>query len=201
MNCEEAQELMEYVWDLPDNDLRRIRLRQHVQTCGSCAMEYEMWEDSLRLVHALEHEVSEARAEAINRNVMDRIYRDFPRLVEENEKGKSVGRIFRKRLTILISGFAALFGVSFLYFFLKGNTHKLQPEVPTTGILPTGVVGDGSAVTESQQYIIPRINSGIIDPLVVNMDPSQPQYWMLLSILGVGLALFFLMRLNRISRR
>ncbi|MFC7682035.1 anti-sigma factor family protein [Paenibacillus sp. GCM10028914] len=201
MKCEEAQELMEYVWDLPDDDLRRIRLRQHVQTCGSCAMEYEMWEDSLRLVHVLEYEVSEARAETLNRNVMDRIYRDFPRFVEENEKGNLVGRIFRKRLTLMISGFAALFGSSFLYFAMKGNTKEPKPEMPVTGILPTGVVGDGSITSQSQQYNIPGINSGIIDPMVVNMDPSQPQYWMLLSILGVGLALFFLMRLNRIVRR
>ncbi|MGM1046109.1 hypothetical protein SAMN05661091_3713 [Paenibacillus uliginis N3/975] len=201
MNCEEAQELMGYVWDLPDNDLRRIRLRQHIQTCRSCAMEYEMFEESLRIVHELEHEVLEARAESINRNVMDRIYRDFPRLVEENEKGKSVGRIFRKRLILMISGFAALFGSSFLYFAFRGNTKKLQPEMPVTGILPTGVAGDGSIITEGQKYKIPGTNSGIIDPLVVGIDPSQPQYWMVLSVLGVGLALFFLMRLNRVVRR
>ncbi|WP_054957111.1 anti-sigma factor family protein [Paenibacillus dakarensis] len=201
MNCEEAQLLMEYVWDLPDNDLRRIRLRQHIQTCGSCAVEYEMWEDSLRAVHSLEYEVTEARAEAINRNVMDRIYRDFPMLVEENEKGKMVSRIFRKRLTILISGFLALFGSSFLYFALKDNTKEPQPPVQPTGILPTGVVDGGTVTAEAQHYNIPGINSGIIDPLVVSMDPSQPEYWMILSILGVGLALFFLMRLNRVVRR
>lgn len=200
MNCEEAQELMEYVWDLPDNDLRRIRLRQHIQTCGLCAMEYEMWEDSLSIVHELKHDVSEARAENINRNVMDRIYRDFPRLVEENEKEKSVGRSFRKRSILLISGFGALFTSSSLYFAIRGNT-KPQPEIPVTGILPTGVAGNGSVVTDGQHYNIPGTNSGIIDPLVVGMDPSQPQYWMVLSVLGIGLALFFLMRLNRVARR
>lgn len=201
MKCEEAQELMEYVWDLPDNDLRRIRLRQHIQQCGSCAMEYEMWEDSLKIVHELEHDVSEARAEALNRNVMDRIYRDFPRMVEENEKGTAVGRVFRKRLTLMISGFAALFGSSFLYFAMRGNTKESQPELPTTGILPTGVAGNGSMVNDTPHYNIPQTNSGIIDPMVVSMDPSQPQYWMVLSVLGVGLALFFLMKLNRVVRR
>lgn len=201
MNCEEAKELMEYVWDLPDNDLRRIRLRQHIQTCGSCAIEYEMWEDSLRLVHELEYTVSDEHAETLNHNVMDRIYRDFPRLVEENEKGKSVSRIFRKRLIIMISGFAALFGSSFLYFAWKGNTKEPHLQMPVTGILPTGVVNDSSITSETQHYNIPGLNSGIIDPMVVNMDPSQPQYWMILSILGVGLAMFFLMRLNRIVRR
>lgn len=200
MNCDEAQKLMEYVWDLPEHDLRRSRLKQHIRTCGSCAMEYEMWEESLSIVQGFKYDVSEIRAENINRNVMDRIYRDFPRLVEENEKKRSVGRSFRKRSKLLISGFAALFTSSFLYFAMRGNT-KPQPEEPVTGILPTGVAGSDSIVTDVQQYNIPGTNSGIIDPLVVGMDPSQPQYWMILSILGIGAALFFLMRLNRAVRR
>ncbi|KKO51943.1 anti-sigma factor [Paenibacillus sp. DMB20] len=201
MNCEEAQELMERVWNLPDNDPKHVSLKQHIETCPSCAMEYEMWEDSMNMVHELRVDPPDVRAEAINRNVMDRIYRDFPWLVEENEKGRAVGRMFRKRLILWISGFAALFGSSFLYFAVRGNTKGTQPEAPATGILPTGVAGNGQAATDGLHYNIPQPGSGIIDPLVVGMDPSQPQYWMVLSVLGVGLALLFLMRLNKASRR
>ncbi|WP_246246444.1 anti-sigma factor [Paenibacillus lemnae] len=194
---------METVWDLPDNDLRVYRLRQHVKSCPSCAMEYELWQDSMNMVQHLKYEPAEEHVEAVNRNVMDRIYRDFPWLVEENQPEKTPGRMMRKRLILWIAGFAALFGSSFLFFAIRGTLKASDPETPrtpVTGILPTGVAGSGSPVEESMHYNIPDPGSGIMDPLVAGMDPSQPQYWMVLSIIGVGLALFFLMRLNRASR-
>lgn len=194
MTCDEAQKLMEIVWDLPDNDLRRKRLKDHVQTCRLCAAEYEMWVESMEMVHALEHEVSDLQAENVNRNVMDRIYRDFPWLVEETSKSSAISRVFRKRLIIWIAGFLALFVSSLLYFALTGSNEPM-PEAASTGIIPTGVAG-----SNYDSYNIPKTNSGIIDPFVAGMKPTEPEYWMVLSILGVGLALIFLRRLNRVRR-
>lgn len=197
MKCVEAQELMEILWELQPDDPRLLRLREHAGTCRSCAMEYEMWED---MKHAPPAQLAtpSARAEAVNRNVMDRIYRDFPIRVEENEKGRPVGRIVRKRLITWIAGFVALFGSSFLFFAMRGTRDSALPDKPPTGILPTGVAGIGSEASDALDM---PSGSGIMDPLVAGMDPSQPQYWMVLSVLGVGLALYFLMKLNRSSRR
>ena len=36
-----------------------------------------MWVESQNMVHVLEHEIPDMDPEQINRNVMDRIYRDF----------------------------------------------------------------------------------------------------------------------------
>ncbi|MBO2943167.1 anti-sigma factor [Paenibacillus sp. F411] len=202
MKCEEARELMEIVWDLPDNDLRVYRLKQHILTCSSCAMEYQSWEESLEMVQELKFEPSLASAEIMNRNVMDRIYRDFPWLVEENGPEKASGRIFRRRLSLWIAGFTALFVSSLLIFAFRGNIQKQAvEEIPSTGILPTGIAGGSDASGNSIHYDIPGPGSGIIDPLVAGIDPSQPQYWMILSIIGVSLAIYFLLRLNRAVRR
>jgi hypothetical protein len=200
MTCDEAQELMETVWDLPDNDLRRQRLIAHVQTCSSCAAEYEMWVESQNMVHVLEHEIPDMDAEQINRNVMDRIYRDFPWLVEETSKSRAVSRVFRKRLTFMIAGFLALFVCSFVYFAATGNQPEPVPEAVTTGIIPTGVADTAQTLNSQDDYNIPKTNSGIIDPFVVDMNPTQPEYWMILSLLGIGFAMFFLKRLNRVRR-
>ncbi|MGG3282403.1 anti-sigma factor family protein [Paenibacillus solani] len=200
MTCDEAQELMETVWDLPDNDLRRQRLIAHVQTCQSCAVEYEMWTDSQNMLHELEHEIPDMDAEQINRNVMDRIYRDFPWLVEETSKSRAVSRVFRKRLTLMIAGFLALFVCSVVYFAVTGNQPESAPEAVTTGIMPTGMADTPQGLKIKDDYKIPKTNSGIIDPFVVDMNPTQPEYWMILSLLGIGFALFFLARLNRIRR-
>lgn len=197
MNCGEAQELMDILWELPPDDPRVLQLKQHAESCPLCAMEYEMWEDMKHTAPG-QSATPAARAEAINRNVMDRIYRDFPIRVEENEKGRPVGRMIRKRLVLWIAGFAALFGSSFLYFAMRGTQDFAEPEAPSTGILPTGVAGSDAGALDTLN--IPS-GSGIMDPLVAGMDPSQPQYWMVLSVLGVGLALYFLTKLNRSSRR
>ncbi|KOR88794.1 anti-sigma factor family protein [Paenibacillus solani] len=200
MTCDEAQELMETVWDLPDNDLRRQRLMAHVQTCQSCAVEYEMWTDSQNMLHELEHEIPDLDAEQINRNVMDRIYRDFPWLVEETSKSRAVSRVFRKRLTLMIAGFLALFVCSVVYFAVTGSQPDSVPEAVTTGIMPTGMADTPQGIKIKDDYKIPKTNSGIIDPFVVDMNPTQPEYWMILSLLGIGFALFFLARLNRVRR-
>lgn len=200
MTCDEAQELMETVWDLPDNDLRRQRLIAHVQTCQSCAVEYEMWTDSQNMLLELEHEIPDIDAEQINRNVMDRIYRDFPWLVEETSKSRAVSRVFRKRLTLMIAGFLALFVCSVVYFAITGGQSDSVPEAVTTGIMPTGMADTPQGIKIKDDYKIPKTNSGIIDPFVVDMSPTQPEYWMILSLLGIGFALFFLTRLNRVRR-
>lgn len=191
---------MESVWDLPDEDPRRQRLNGHVKTCSACAAEYELWLQSLNMVHALEEEdIPGIDSERINRNVMDRIYRDFPWLVEETSKSRAVSRVFRKRLTLWIAGFLALFVCSFIYFAVIGSPAEPKPEADATGIIPTGIADTGQSLT-AKDYNIPKTNSGIIDPFVVGMSPTEPQYWMLLSLLGVGLAMYFLMRLNRVRR-
>ncbi|ANY71813.1 anti-sigma factor family protein [Paenibacillus ihbetae] len=200
MNCQEARELMESVWDLPDEDPRRQRLNAHVNTCSACAAEYELWLQSLNMVHVLEEEdIPGIDSERINRNVMDRIYRDFPWLVEETSKSRAVSRVFRKRLTLWIAGFLALFVCSFIYFAVIESPAKPAPEAVATGIIPTGIADTGQSLT-GKDYNIPKTNSGIIDPFVVGMSPTEPQYWMLLSLLSVGLAMYFLMRLNRVRR-
>ena len=74
-----------------------------------------MWVESQNMVHVLEHEIPDMDPEQINRNVMDRIYRDFPWLVEETSKSRAVSRVFRKRLTLMIAGFGAVC-MRFVYF-------------------------------------------------------------------------------------
>ncbi|WP_230877794.1 hypothetical protein [Paenibacillus polymyxa] len=44
------------------------------------------------------------------------------------------------------------------------------------------------------------MNSGIMDPLVASIVPTYPQYWMLLSVLALALALFSLGWIHRTRR-
>ncbi|WP_145947631.1 anti-sigma factor [Paenibacillus sp. Y412MC10] len=200
MNCDEAHSLFGIVLDLEEDDPRRIELEQHTATCSDCQAELALWKESRLLMMELQEEPTEEQAEEINRNVMDRIYRESPWLIPDQSKPFAVPASTRKRMSWWIAGFVMVFLVSFLYWAIMDKPFvKETAEAVPTGILPTGIAGS-SVVTEQVSYVIPKTNSGIIEPLVAGMGPTHPQYWMILSVLGVGMALFSLGRVSRIRK-
>jgi hypothetical protein len=141
-------------------------------------------------------EVSDERAEAINLKVMERIYLESPWLMPGDGKSAGSSAVFRRRLSLWIACFLAVFISSFLYFTMfktPSNTTVAQ-----SGIVETGVAG--LTLDWSSSYPV-ESEGGIIEPLVASMGPSHPQYWMVLSTLGVGLSIFLLVRLNRYRRQ
>ncbi|MBW4082814.1 hypothetical protein [Paenibacillus sp. S150] len=142
-------------------------------------------------------EVSEERAEAVNLRVMERIYLESPWLMPGDGKSAGNTAVFRRRLSLWIACFLAVFISSFLYFTMfrtPANTTAAQ-----SGIVETGVAG--LSLDWSSSYPASESGGGIIEPLVVSMGPTHPQYWMMLSMLGVGLSIFLLFRLNRYRRQ
>ncbi|AHV98069.1 hypothetical protein [Paenibacillus sabinae] len=196
MNCREAQNLIPLLWDAPPGKLERIALLQHVSQCSYCTAEWEMWEESTRMIQDIKSEVSEERAEAVNARVMERIYLESPWLMPGDGKSPGKPGIFRRRISLWIACFLAIFLSSFLYFTLVQTPDNTT--MAKSGIVPTGVAGS----TGDWQSVYPVESSGsqIIEPLVVSMGPTHPQYWMVLSMLGIALSIFSLTRLNRYRR-
>ncbi|WP_379162386.1 hypothetical protein [Paenibacillus sp. sgz5001063] len=142
-------------------------------------------------------EVSEERAETVNLRVMERIYLESPWLLPGDGKSAGNSAVFRHRLILWIACFLAVFISSFLYFTMfrtPANTTVAQ-----SGIVETGVAG--LSLDWSSSYPASESGGGIIEPLVVSMGPTHPQYWMMLSMLGIGLSIFLLYRLNRYRRQ
>lgn len=196
MNCREAQDLFPLLGDSPSGSPEVTALREHISRCSYCSAEWELWEDSAKLIREAETLVSEESAEAVNARVMQRIYLESPWLMPGD--GKSAGKpwIFRKRVSLWIACFMAVFLCSFLYFTVVQTPHNTS--VAQSGIVPTGVAGAAS----DWQTVYPVSSGGseIVEPLVVSMGPTHPQYWMILSTAGVCLSLVSLTRLNRYRR-
>lgn len=196
MNCREAQDSIPLLWDAPPTDPRRILLERHIANCSYCSAEWALWQESSELMQETKVEVSEERAEAINLKVMERIYLESPWLLPGDGKSAGNSTVFRRRLSLWIACFLAIFLSSFLYFTMfrtPANTTAAQ-----SGIVETGVAG--LSLEWSSSYPGMESGGGIIEPLVVSMGPTHPQYWMMLSMLGVGLSIFLLTRLNRYRR-
>ena len=200
MTCDEAQEIFGLISDMEEHDPRRRLLKEHMTTCSDCAAEFELWMESSSFIMDLQDEPSEARAEEINRNVMDRIYRESPWLIPDQSKPFDVPAVARRHLSRWIAGFVMVFLCSFLYFMLMDKPPVKETAEAATGILPTGIAGHATLVSDRFSYDIPAANSGIIEPLVVGMGPTHPQYWMILSVLGVAMALFSLRKLSHMRK-
>lgn len=200
MKCCEAQELFGLMWELPIDDPKRLVLEQHIATCSECSAEFQFWEESQWLIQDLDYEITEMQAESINRQVMDRIYNESPWLIQDKSKPFAVSGTTRRRISLWITACLMVFCISFFFFIMMDRSASKTEPVPSNGILPTGIAGNPSILPQNGTYIIPELNSGIIEPLVVSMGPTHPLYWMVFSILSVALALFSLKRLSRIRR-
>jgi hypothetical protein len=195
MNCREAQENIPLLWDAPPTHPRRILLERHIVTCPYCAAEWALWQESSQLMQDLKEEICEEHAEVINVKVMERIYLESPWLMPGDGKSAGTSARVRHRLSLWTACFLAVFLSSFLYFTMFRTPANVS--VAQSGIVETGVAG---SMEWQSTYPILGSEGGIIEPLVVSMGPTHPQYWMMLSMLGVGFAIFSLTRLNRYRR-
>lgn len=204
MNCNEAQELFALVWDLPEAHPQRIAFDAHLAGCEDCSQQFEVWEEAQILLHSIPVPVTEQQAERVNRNVMERIYAESPWLLPEEAKVNRFSAVIRKHMSLWIAAFLAIFLCSFLYMamFKPDVTEAEQTSAVSTGILETGVAGSEPTSSGLYKYNMTGADRGsIIEPFVVSMGPAYPQYWMALSLLAIGMALFSLGRMHRSTNK
>lgn len=200
MNCREAQESFGLIWDVSEDDPRRKNLEWHVLGCENCAVEYEMWKETQGIIHTMQVDIQPEQAERMNRAVMDRIYAESPWLLPTEPGGRKISYVMRRRMAIWIAGFLAIFLCSLLYFMVPGSEEAAAPAAQNSGLLPIAIAGADTVVNTDHAYSMPDVSRGVIDPLIVKMSPVYPEYWMLLSMLALGLALFSWRGLRRIRR-
>lgn len=204
MNCREAELLFGIYWDMKPDDPRRQELHQHLSECEDCAAEFAIWQESHELMEAEAAALSmdpelELRAEQMNRNVMERIYAETPWVLQNGAKRGPISRMFRRRMSFWIAAVIGIFLCSFVYLTLdvSNSFHYEAVQEPVSGIVPTGVAtSDATTVIHSSLHFAGS-QRGLIDPLVIQMDPTHPQYWMILSVVGMLLALVSLRFLAR----
>lgn len=200
MNCDEAVALFGMVSDLPRNHPERVAFEWHILGCESCAAEYAIWQESLEMIQDYAYEVSYDEAEAINRRVMERIYADSDSLVGVLETGQPVSRGYKRRLFMWVAGCFIVFLCSSLFFVFGDSTPHSDEIINQTGILPAAVATTGVDSTGAFSLNLSNVSRGIIAPFAVQIGPTYPQYWMVLSVAGMALVLFSWKGLRRIRK-
>ncbi|MFB5675577.1 anti-sigma factor [Paenibacillus terreus] len=204
MKCREAKELFGVLNDLPEQDPRRKMVEDHSAHCERCSAEWSGWQLSRSAMLQISDEVTEEQAENVNRRVMERIYAESPWLVPGENRRSRISPALRKTISAWIAGFLAVFLCSFLVLTMSSSPagksfDHASIEAQQSGILPTGVAGSDS-VSDSFKVVLPEPTYGIMEPLIGNIVPAYPQYWMVLSFLAVALALLSIGWVHRVRR-
>lgn len=206
MNCNEVQELFGSYWDLPTDDPRRIFMDEHIRHCPSCREEFEIWKESMDMIHNLgdtDADTDVPSIGSISSEVMERIY------AEEKWRIPIAARVYhlsfrmRMRYTAIIAFCLTLFSISFLYSVFYSRFQDSGSRISDlAGIYPAAnAVGDGNVMTANSNIFegIPVASIGSPNVLKIPQVPPYPDYWIALSLLGLVCVMLVMNWFSRIK--
>ncbi|QMV44393.1 anti-sigma factor family protein [Cohnella cholangitidis] len=195
MKCEEAVEWFGIYRDLPGDSADRIAVDLHVQSCSECAEEFRMWEESAELIHELPFNEADTDNERVasawlNQNVMNRIYAEQKWYMPTVRRTYSFSFGFRRKIALVLAAMFTLFVCGFLYTVFS----------PDGGVSNKRSGADAFAVShqygDSIHLDVPV--ASLSDPIMLNVSPAMPEYWVALSIVGMVMTLLILNWFSRV---
>jgi hypothetical protein len=205
MKCDDIQLLFGIYFDLPDDDLRRKCVDEHILRCRECAEEFDIWLESTTLIRSL-HEIPQMpiKSTPIASKVMNRIYEDESWRVPVTDRIYQIPYKLRRNLTAIIALCLAVFMVSFLFnlVYMNHTTLTTTEESPfgfnqvasASGVSSNGeVISDATALSATA---VASTSALIVEPIKLS-SIHAPDYWLALSLLGLISALLIMNWLSR----
>ncbi|QHT60550.1 zf-HC2 domain-containing protein [Paenibacillus lycopersici] len=192
MNCQDVQQSFGAYWDLTEEDGERKRVDEHLRTCDACREEFRIWEESEQLIRIFSEDADEiGPLDHVNHGVMDRIYAEQSWLMPIPNRSYQFSKTFRRNVTAIIACCLAMFVVG-LFYVVTGNHDPSSAEVAKlTGLIETANASSDDSVISASFYADVPVAS-ISDPIVLNIVPTVPQYYVALSLLGIIMTLLIL---------
>jgi hypothetical protein len=198
MKCDDIQELFGIYFDLPDNDLRRKCVDEHILRCRECAEEFDIWLESTNLIRSV-HEIPQIppKSAPIANKVMSRIYQDESWRIPVTERIYEIPYKLRRNLTAMIALCLAIFMFSFLFNLVYTDRNK---NVLTDAPAPFGfnevasasgvstVSSGGNGISTLSKNAVASTSAIIVEPIKLS-SIRTPDYWLALSLLGLISAL------------
>ncbi|MBO7744110.1 zf-HC2 domain-containing protein [Paenibacillus sp. MWE-103] len=192
MNCQDVQESFGVYWDLAEDDSERLLVDLHLQTCEACREEFRIWEESEQLIRVFSEDADEiGPVDHVNHGVMDRIYSEQSWFMPVTNRTYQFSKTFRRNVTAIIACCLAMFVVG-LFYVVTGNHDASTVNVAKlTGLIePADAASDPDIIQNAFYADVPV--ASISDPIVLNIVPTVPQYYVALSLLGIIMTLLIL---------
>ncbi|WP_219836550.1 anti-sigma factor [Paenibacillus sp. R14(2021)] len=192
MNCQNVQQTFGAYWDLAEDDSERQAVDEHLQTCERCREEFQIWEESEQLIRFFsEDSVELGPVDHVNHGVMDRIYSEQSWFMPIASRRYHFTKSFRRNVTIIMAFCLAMFVVGLFYLLTSTNDSSSVEVAKLTGLIETANAASDNSVISADFYADVPVAS-ISDPIVLNIVPAVPQYYVALSVLGIIMTLLIL---------
>lgn len=202
MNCEEVQNLLGTYWDLSEDDLDRVAMDIHLETCEFCVEEFNIWSESMSLIHTSAIRlVDPVKSSKISNNVMNRIYSDEAWRIPIPDRVYNISYRLRMKMTIIIASCLALFMIGIIYSMVSEDSLSLEGD-NLSGLFPAAsALGDDNINSKENSGTFKFVPvASISDPFFLRVNPIQsfPDYLLAISLLGLFCALLIMNWLSRI---
>lgn len=200
MKCAEALDWISVYADMPTDDPLRIAIAQHIQECEGCAEQYHIWEVSEQWdeemtdwsLRAVDWDSTAPIREFRPEEVMERIYSENSWFTPAHQSGNRMN----PRMRNLFAGIVTFCLAVFLSGMLAIAVTSVNPEAKQeTGIVPTVIAGTSNSSLSNLELNLSE--HGAIEPFLLDVVPTEPQYWIALSLLGIAITLISLHKLTR----
>jgi predicted anti-sigma-YlaC factor YlaD len=203
MKCEEIQELLGTYFDLPEDDVRRAAVDQHILECEACREEFRMWEESADLIRLAQEEPGPYlyMSPPVADQVMSRIYQSEGWRTPVSNRIYSIPYKLRRNMTAIIAFCLALFMISFVHTLMNGEKVAESEASNNYGINQAAKATINPAnslnVHSMSRTTLASAGPAIIDPVKIGPIRTVPDYLLSLSILGLISTLLIMNWLSR----
>ncbi|UHA72976.1 anti-sigma factor family protein [Paenibacillus sp. 481] len=193
MKCAETLDCISMYEDMPIDDPQRQVIEEHLSGCQACAEMYAVWAASEQWEDELTSEPEWSASSPFQSNhVMERIFKEEDWLVPVHQRSQTFSLRSRKMLSGLIAFCLTIFLSSLTVLLVRSEQSNMEH---LSGMIPTSVAGVGEG-WESVSINVPV--AGVSEPVLLQVVPAVPHYWIALSLFGVTFALMLLNWLTRV---
>jgi hypothetical protein len=197
MRCEDASEWFGKYRDLPEGSELRLAIDRHIEECGTCAEEFFLWEESALLINEMSAEdigMDDTTSHLVSQNVMNRIYSEQSWLMPASRRTYFFTGAFRRKVAGVLAALLAVFIVGFLY---TSFGRAQGPDQQLAGVMDTANAFAASHELNSGIHLEVPVAS-LSDPIMLQVSPSMPEYWVAFSMLGILMTLLILNWFSRV---
>ncbi|WP_028593546.1 hypothetical protein [Paenibacillus assamensis] len=202
MKCAEALEWISVYSDMPEDDPQRLSIQSHLSVCEGCAEEYLIWAASEAWTDDLvESSLAEAEINGPitfdSSLVMDRIYSEQEWLMPVHRRSHVMSLKMRNILVGVMSFCIVVFMSSLIVMAVYPNKAETGPS-DQSGIIPTAIAGSNSTELDITIGDVPYSETS--EPLILQVVPTIPEYWIVYSLVGIIIASLLYHYLARMRR-
>lgn len=191
MNCKQVDELLHKYWQLDEENPLRIEIEAHLFDCEQCAAKLDLETIAFPVLECEESTApfSFEQSQSISSTVMNRIYEEESWFMPISTKRYQFTKSFRRNVSIIIASCLAMFSLAlFVFVYDYYDSASSAQKTAISGLVD---VANAAATTHVHTSIysssIPV--ASISEPIVMQVVPTFPQYYVALSFVGIVLTL------------